>query len=105
MSSTCADSTLPDILGSVRRGDVVRVLNDKEASEPNSPAGHFVLAAETVSPNALNRLLRFTDSVPVFATTRDRLEQLRIVGAPYADDQHGNHDRQSYIAPLQGIGP
>ncbi len=83
MSSTCADSTLPDILGSVRRGDVVRVLNDKEASEPNSPAGHFVLAAETVSPDALNRLLRFTDSVPVFATTRDRLEQLRIVGARF----------------------
>ena len=95
MSPTCADVTLTDVVDFVRRGGVVRVVSEIESGEAKSPAGYFVLAAEKASTDVLLRLLRFADGLPVFATTRDRLELLQIVEVPVADKQHGNPDRKS----------
>ena len=65
MSPTCAETTLTDVVESVRRGGVVRVSVRSTASEAKSPAGYFVLAAEMASTDVLHRLLRFADSLPV----------------------------------------
>ena len=95
MGPTCAEVTLTDVVDSVRRGGVVRVASDVNANETKSPAGYFVLAAEMASTEAIHRLLRFAEGLPVFATTRDRLELLQIVEVPVADKQLGEVDRQT----------
>jgi 3,4-dihydroxy 2-butanone 4-phosphate synthase / GTP cyclohydrolase II len=88
------DFELTDVLGSVRRGEVVRVVSDRPMSEPDSTAavGHLVLAAERASAEALARLLEIAGGAPVFAATRDRLEQLGIVGVPIDDEENGDLD-------------
>ncbi len=93
MSPICAAVSLTDVVESVRHGGVVRVVSEMEASEAKSPAGYFVLAAEMATTETLHRLLRYADILPVFATTRDRLEQLQIVEVPIADDEHGRTNR------------
>jgi 3,4-dihydroxy 2-butanone 4-phosphate synthase/GTP cyclohydrolase II len=72
----------------VRRGDVVRVVSHKEASDDaSSTAGvHLILAAERATPEKLRRVIKLTDESPIFVTTRDRLEQLRFAGVPLGDD-------------------
>ena len=55
MSSSCTDVDLHDLLESLRRGEVVRVVSDKYASATEAPGtmGHLVLAAERASAEAL----------------------------------------------------
>ena len=69
---------MTDVLESVRRGEVVRVVSNNGPCETESSGevGHLVLAAEKASTEALTQLLQFANGIPVFATTRDRLEQL-----------------------------
>jgi GTP cyclohydrolase II len=82
---------LTGVLEAVRRGETVRVVSSGEARGDGSGngAGHLVLAAERASIKTLARWLPAIEGTPVFATTRDRLEQLRIAGAPFFDDEEG----------------
>jgi 3,4-dihydroxy 2-butanone 4-phosphate synthase/GTP cyclohydrolase II len=86
------NSELAEALDCIRRGQVVRVVSNAQACESESPdtMGHLVLAAQRASPEALSRLFQFGDAVPVFATTRDRLELLQIVGLPIAEEPNGD---------------
>ena len=91
------DSELTDLLESLRRGEIVRVASDFEAgvTADSSATGYLVLAAEKASHEAVARLLRLAGGTPALATTRDRLEQMRIVGAPYVDDDKGSSNSNS----------
>lgn len=79
---------LGSVVEALRQGTAVRLISDKEASEETNFAGcgHLVLAAEKATPESLRELLLRTEQSPVFATTRDRLEMLRIGGVPLAED-------------------
>ncbi len=82
------DVDLGPVIEAVRRGDVVRVVSHKEASDNahHTGCGHLVLAAEKVSPSNLRQFLALAETKPVFVTTRDRLEQLQIAGVPLGED-------------------
>jgi 3,4-dihydroxy 2-butanone 4-phosphate synthase/GTP cyclohydrolase II len=82
-----------EVLESVRRGEVVRIVSDLEASQPETfeGMGQLALAAERASIAALTRLLRLSNGPPTFVTTRDRLEQLQIVAAPFLDGEDEDH--------------
>jgi len=49
--------------------------------------GHFgVGGGESVHRGRLTQLLQFADDIPVFATTRDRLEELQIERVSFVED-------------------
>lgn len=83
------DARLQEGLDALRRGGIVRVVSDREEElEADSPgtAGQFVLAAEKSTANTVSALLTAAGAVPVFVTTRDRLEYLQIGASPFTGD-------------------
>jgi 3,4-dihydroxy 2-butanone 4-phosphate synthase / GTP cyclohydrolase II len=80
---------LTAVLEAVRHGEIVRVAGGAGAREPISfdAPGHLILAAQRVSADRLNQLLQWSDGPPVFAITRDRLEQLHIAYSPLNDEE------------------
>ena len=96
---------MTDVFEALRRGEAVRIINTGESSRSSwsNVAGHLVLAAETASADVLARWLPSVDGVPVFATVRDRLEQLRIVGAPCFDSEVGGIEPAA--GPLPDAAP
>ncbi|HWP31891.1 MAG TPA: bifunctional 3,4-dihydroxy-2-butanone-4-phosphate synthase/GTP cyclohydrolase II [Fimbriimonadales bacterium] len=72
-----SDSPFTDIetaIEEIRAGKIVIVVDDPDRENE----GDFVMAAEKVTPEAVNFMLRYGRGIPCVPTTQERLEQLGI---------------------------
>lgn len=67
-------SSIEKAVEDIRQGKLVIVVDDPDRENE----GDFVMAAEKVTPEAMNFMLRFGRGIPCIPTTADRLAQLGI---------------------------
>jgi 3,4-dihydroxy 2-butanone 4-phosphate synthase/GTP cyclohydrolase II len=71
---TDAFSTIPEALDDIRQGKIVIVVDDADRENE----GDFVMAAEKVTPEAINFMVTHGRGIVCMPVTQQRLEELRI---------------------------
>jgi 3,4-dihydroxy 2-butanone 4-phosphate synthase/GTP cyclohydrolase II len=94
-----AINTIEEILEDLRLGRMVVIMDDEDRENE----GDLVMAAERVTPDAINFMARFGRGLICLTLTRDRCRQLRLpLMVSDTDDQHGTNFTLS-IEAAEGI--